>query len=136
MATVLPPPPPPPQKDLWFEIPTTTLEEQIQQRQQQEAEEGDAGLIDEDSNEFGLTRRDYEFLQWDIQNAIAQFDEEHGYDGMGYHDRYGNYVYSIDKVKSLNEKRRKKFSAQDVAIARGIIKIYRPSTDNNKEVKS
>jgi hypothetical protein len=132
LAVVLPPPPPPPQKDLWFEIPTTTLEEQIQQRRQQELEEGDAGLIDEDSNEFGLTRRDYEFLQWDIQNTIAQFDEEHGYDGIGYHEKDGSYVYPLDKVKALDEKRRKRIriSAQDVAIAKGIIKIRKVEADN------
>jgi hypothetical protein len=128
MATVLPPPPPLPQKDLWFEIPTTTLEEQIQQRRQQEKEEGDAGLVDEDSNEFGLTRADYNYIiEHDIPLAIADFDREHGYDGTGYHDKSGNYVYSIDKVKTLDEKRRKKIriSAQDVAIAKGVIKIRR-----------
>jgi hypothetical protein len=132
MATVLPPPPPPPQKDLWFEIPTTTLDEQIQRRRQQEKEEGDAGLVDEDSNEFGLTRGDYEFLQWDIQNAIAQFDEEHGFDGIGYHERDGSYVYPLDKVKTLDEKHKKRIriSAQDVAIAKGIIKIKKVEADN------
>jgi hypothetical protein len=134
MATVLPPPPPPPQKDLWFEIPTTTLEEQIRQRRQQEKEEGDAGLVEEDSKEFGLTKRNYEFLQYDIQLAIEDFDREHGFDGTGYHDRYGNYVYSIDKVKTLNEKRRKKISAQGVAIAKGLIKIRRPSDNAVEEV--
>jgi hypothetical protein len=131
MATVLPPPPPPPQKDLWFEIPTTTLEEQIQQRRQQELEEGDAGPVNEDSNQFGLTKRDYEFLQWDIENAIAQFDVEHGYDGIGYHERDGSYIYSIDKVKELDQKRKskKKISAQDVAIAKGLIKIKKVEAD-------
>jgi hypothetical protein len=136
MSVILPPPPPPPEQkknDLWFEIPTTTLEEQIRQRRQQEAQEGDAALVDEDSNEFGLTRRDYEFLQWDIQNAIAQFDEEHGYDGIGYHEKDGSYVYPLDKVKALDEKRSKskrRMSAQDVAIAKGLIKIKKVDADN------
>jgi hypothetical protein len=135
LATVLPPPPPPPEQkknDLWFEIPTTTLEEQIQQRRQQDLEEGDAGLVEEDSNEFGLTRRDYELLLWDIENEIARFDEEHGFDGIGYHEKDGSYVYSLDKVKAVDEKRRKRFriSAQDVAIAKGLIKIKKVEADN------
>jgi hypothetical protein len=136
LATVLPPPPPRPQKDLWFEIPTNTLEEQIQRRRQQEQEEGDAGLVNEDSNEFGLTARDYEFLLYDIELAIADFDSEHGFDGTGYHDGDGNYIYPLSKVNILNQKRSKKISAQEVAIAKGIIKIHPPSTDNNKEVRS
>jgi hypothetical protein len=138
MSVILPPPPPPPplekkKNDLWFEIPTTTLEEQIQQRQQQEMEEGDAGLVEEDSNEFGLTAIDYEFLQWDIQNTIAQFDEEHGYDGIGYHEKDGSYVCPLDKVKTLNKRRnnsKRKMSAQDVAIAKGLIKIKKVEADN------
>lgn len=144
MATVLPPPPPPTDKEkknLWFEIPTTALEEQIEQRRQHEMEEGDDGLIDEDSNEFGLTREDYAFLQWDIENEIAKFDEEHGFDGIGYHEADGSYIYPLSKVKELNEKRgsiinsrRKKISAQDLAIAKGLIKISRPPTPTPSEV--
>jgi hypothetical protein len=133
VSTILPPLAPRPKKEerkekreTW-EIPTTTLEEQIQQRFQQELEEDDAGLVEEDSNEFGLTRRDYEFLQWDIQNAIAQFEEEHGFDGIGYHEKDGSYVYSLDKVKELNERRsekiKSKIPAQDIAVAKGLIKI-------------
>ena len=106
MAVVLPPPPPQKKEDLWFEIPTAI---NLWEQEGQYIIEDGPGLVDEDSNEFGLTRRDYAFLLWDIENEIARFDEEHGFDDVGYHEKDGSYVYSIDKVKSLNERRRKKF---------------------------
>lgn len=142
MSRLLPSPPSSKEKekDLWFEIPTTTLEEQIERRRKQEMEEGDVGLVDEDSSEFGLTRKDYAFLQWDIENEIARFDEEHGFDGIGYHEPDGSYIYPMAKVNELNEKRgnminsrRKKISAQDVAIEKGLIKIRRPPTPTSPQ---
>ena len=126
MATVLPPPPPE-EKDLWFEIPTTTLEEQLLQ-QEKEEDDANAGLVEEDSNEFGLTRRDYEFLiQYDIPKAIDDFDREHGFDGIGYHEANGSYIFPLSKVKELNQRHKNKISSQEVAIARGIITVRRPT---------
>lgn len=101
---VLPPPPPKPstKKDLWFEIPTA-----INLGEQPVIIEDGPGLIEEDSNEFGLTRGDYAFLLWDIENEIARFDEEHGFDGFGYREPDGSYIRLYnDKTKELDEKRK------------------------------
>ena len=110
---ILPPPPPKPpvKKDLWFEIPTTI---NLEGQEGQYIIEDGPGLVEEDSNEFGLTQRDCVFLQWDIENEIAKFDEEHGFDGTGYHEKDGSYVYSLDKVNTLNQKRQNKISSQEV----------------------
>jgi RecA-family ATPase len=110
-----------------------------EQKQEQESTiiEDGSGLVDEGSKEFGLTQKDYAFLQWDIENQIAKFDEEHGFDGVGYHDNDRSYVYSLDKADALDKLRqfngsnkrkyKDKVSAQDVAITKGLIKICRPS---------
>ncbi len=46
-----------------FSIMTQLLFLQIQDRQQEEQQDDDsAGLITEDTNEFGLTQEDYDFL--------------------------------------------------------------------------
>jgi hypothetical protein len=133
MSVILPPPPPPEkEKEKWFEIPLPPPRPTLQE-QEQETDDDAAGQVEEGSQEFGLTARDYEFLQWDIQNAIAQFDEEYGYDGIGYHEKDGSYLYPLNKVKTLDEKHSKnkrKMSAQDVAIAKGLIKIKKVEADN------
>ena len=105
MSVILPPPPPPQKKkDLWFEIPTTI--NRGEQEGQHIIEDG-PGLVDEDSKEFGLTRRDYAFLLWDIENEIARFDEEHGFDGFGYHEPDGSYIIlSNAKAKELGKRRK------------------------------
>jgi hypothetical protein len=68
------------------------------------AEDG-PGLVDEDNNEFGLTQADYELLIWDIQNEIAKFNEEHG------------------RVCISRQHIKRRLSAQDIAIAKGLIQI-------------
>jgi len=147
LATILPPPPPSPtnpEKEKPFDLLSS---QQEQQQQQSEVivpglgyiEDG-LGLVPEGSNEFGLTAKDAIFIEYDIRKAIEDFDREHGLDGVGYLYEHGNYIHTIDKGKELDEKRRclnktrNKISAQEVAITKGIIKIRRPSDDdNNKE---
>ena len=146
MATILPPPPPSPpnpEKERLF-----NLLQSRQQQQQQQPEvivpglgytEDGPGLVPEGSNEFGLTAQDALFIEYDIRRAIEDFDREHGFDAVGYHDGYGNYIYSLSKVNELDEKqhnikkRTKKTSAQEVAIAKGIIKIHHASDDSNSK---
>lgn len=145
MATILPPPPPSPTNPEKEKLFDHLRSRQEQQQQQSEVmvpglgyiQDG-PGLVPEDSNEFGLTAQDVLFIEYDIRKAIEDFDREHGFDGVGYHDRYGNYIYPQFKDKELDEKRknvakRNKISAQEVAITKGIIEIRRPSDDNNKE---
>jgi hypothetical protein len=147
VATILPPPPPSPtnpEKEITFDLLSS---QQEQQQQQSEVivpglgyiEDG-PGLVPEGSNEFGLTAKDALFIEYDIRKAIADFDREYSFDGVGYHDGCGNYIHLVDKGKELDEKRRclnkrrNKISAQEVAITKGIIKISRPSDeDNNRE---
>jgi hypothetical protein len=140
VATILPPPPPiNPEKE------NLLRSRQEQQQQQSEAivpglgyiEDG-PGLVPQGSCEFGLTAEDAIFMEYDIRKAIEDFDSEHGFEGVGYHDEHGNFIHPIDKGKELDEKRRKtrlrsKSSAQDVAIAKGLIKIRRSSGDNSEE---
>ena len=102
-------------------------EQEIQQQQVREQDDESAGLVAEDSNEFGLTQRDYDFIQEDIAYQIAKFDEEHGYDGTGWYDEHGNYFYPLSKVNKLNQRRKSRESIiQEVAITKGIIKIHYP----------
>ncbi len=143
MATILPPPPPiNPEKKKVFDLPGLRHK---QQQQQSEVivpglgyiEDG-PGLVPEGSSEFGLTAEDALFIEYDIRRAIEDFDSEHGFEGVGYPDEHGNFIHPIDKGKELDEKRRKarlrsKSSAQDVAIAKGLIKIRRSSGDNSEE---
>ena len=147
MATILPPRPPSPTNSEKEKLFDHLRSRQEQQQQQSEVmvpglgyiQDG-PGLVPEGSNEFGLTAKDALFIEYDIRKAIEDFDREHGFDGVGYHYEHGNYIHTIDKGKELDEKcrclnkRRNKISAQEVAITKGIIKIRRPSDDdNNKE---
>jgi hypothetical protein len=154
VATILPPPPPSPDPEK--EKPFDLLKSQKRQQQEQSEPESEKeqseivrgighiedgpGLVPEGSNEFGLTAKDAIFIEYDIRKAIEDFDREYGFDGVGYHYEHGNYIHTIDKGKELDEKRRclnkrrNKISAQEVAITKGIIKIRRPSDDDdNKE---
>jgi hypothetical protein len=142
VATILPPPPPiKPEKEKLFDL---LRSRQEQQQQQSEVlvpglgyiEDG-PGLVPECSNKFGLTAEDALFLEYDISKAIEDFDSEHDFEGAGYHDGHGNFIPPIDKGRQ-DEKRRKtrlrsKSSAQDVAIAKGLIKIRRSSGDDSEE---
>jgi hypothetical protein len=145
VATILPPPPPPranPEKEELYDI---LRSQQEQQQQQSEVivpglgyiEDG-PGLVPEGSSEFGLTAEDALFIEYDIRKAIEDFDSEHGFEDVGNHDEHSNFILPVDKGKELDKKRRKtrprsKSSAQDVAIAKGLIKIRRSSGDNSEE---
>jgi hypothetical protein len=129
MSTVLPPPPPPEKKDLWFEIPTKIILEKSE-AQRAEDEKDDAGLVDEDSNEFGLTKRDYDYLLYDIELAIADFDREHGFDEHGFYDNGTRYYFlPRNSNPKISKKRQRKISAQDVAIKKGLIQIKTKEVD-------
>jgi hypothetical protein len=145
VATILPPSPPSPTNPKKEKLFDHLRSRQEQQHQQSEVmvpgmgyiQDG-PGLVPEGSNEFGLTAQDALFIEYDIRKAIEDFKREHGFDGVGYHDRYGNYIYPQSKDKELDEKcknvtKRNKISVQKVAIEKGIIKIRRLSDDNNKE---
>jgi hypothetical protein len=145
VATILPPPLPPPinpEKEKLYEL---LRSRQEKQQQQSEAivpglgyiEDG-PGLVPEGSSEFGLTAEDALFIEYDIRKAIEDFDSEHGFEGVGNHDEHSNFIHPADKGKELDKKRRKtrpksKSSAQDVAIAKGLIKIRQSSSDNSEE---
>jgi hypothetical protein len=129
MSTVLPPPPPPEKKDLWFEIPTKIILDKSE-AQRAEDEKDDAGLVDEDSNEFGLTKRDYDYLLYDIELAIADFDIEHGFDEYGFYDNGTRYYFlPRNSNPNISKKRQRKISAQDVAIEKGLIQIKTKEVD-------
>ena len=157
MATVLPPPSPSPnpEKEKLFELLRTQKSQQQKQSEIETEEEQSElvpgigyiedgpGLIPEGSNEFGLTAKDALFIEYDIRKAIEDFDRKHGFDGIGFYDEYGNYIYSVDRVNKLDDKRRNiihrsnKVGAQNVAIKKGLIKIHRPSDDEvTKEADS
>jgi hypothetical protein len=137
VATILPTPPPiNPEKKKVFDLLWPRHE---QQQQQSEVivpglgyiEDG-PGLVPEGSSEFGLTAEDALFIEYDIRKAIEDFDSERGFEGVGYHDEHGNFIHSIDK-KRRKTRLRSKSSAQEVAIAKGLIKIRRSSGDNSQE---
>jgi hypothetical protein len=129
MSTVLPSPPPPKKKDLWFEIPTKIILEKSE-AQRAEDEKDDAGLVDEDSNEFGLTKRDYDYLLYDIELAIADFDREHVFDEYGFYDNGTRYYFlPRNSTPKISKKRQRKISAQDVAIEKGLIQIKTKEVD-------
>jgi hypothetical protein len=80
-------------------------------------------FVEEDSKEFGLTFSDYEFLLSDIEQAIEDANRKYGYGEPGYFDKDGNYYFA-----PIDDKPRKtrKLSTEEVAIARGIIKVHHP----------
>jgi hypothetical protein len=79
-------------------------------------------FIEEDSKECGLTRAEYEFLLDDIEFQIAEANRKYGCGEPGYIDKHGDY-HPFPGGKRV---RSRKLSPEDVAIARGIIKITRP----------
>jgi hypothetical protein len=89
-----------------------------------EQEQEQSYFIDEDSKECGLTKAEYEFLLEDIDNAIAEANRKYGCGEPGYIDKHGDY-HPFPAGKPVKSKHRK-LSPEDVAIARGIIKINRP----------
>jgi hypothetical protein len=48
-------------------------------------------FVEKGSNEFGLTRSDYQFLLDDIEEAITKANRKYGYGGYGFVDRFGNH---------------------------------------------
>lgn len=85
----------------------------------------------EDSKEFGLTKDDYEFLLGDIAQGIEDANRKYGYGDDGYIDKDENYYFA-----PIDDKPRKtrKLSTEEVAIAKGIIKVHRPE-EIKKEVE-
>lgn len=76
-----------------------------------------------DNESFGLTDEEYQFLLHDIDQAIEEGNKIYGYSG------YGN-----DKPKrSRSRPRSKGPSVEEVAIARGLIKIHRQTITIKKE---
>jgi hypothetical protein len=80
-------------------------------------------FVEEDSKEFGLTKSDYEFLLSDIEQAIEDANRKYGYGEPGYIDDVGDFYPFPDNDKP---RKTRKQSTEEVAIARGIIKIHRP----------
>ena len=103
-------------------LPTKAIEEDQEQ----------SYFVEEDSKEFGLTKDDYEFLLSDIEQAIEDANREYGYGEPGYFDKDGNFYPFVDNDKP---RKTRKLSPEEVAIAKGIIKIHHP-VDEVKEVES
>jgi hypothetical protein len=85
------------------------------------AEEYDiGGLLPNGSKQIGLTRDEYEFLLWDIEQAIEEGNRKYGYGGAGYLAADGNYYLPqstnqfIDHTLEArqNERRRKRKEAR------------------------
>jgi hypothetical protein len=108
-------------------------------------------FIDEDSKETGLTEEEYNFLQDDIAFQIAEANRIYGYGGYGWVDGFGNHYRYPETLKVLKEeqpspeswdcyedkpknhkRKSRKISPEEVAIARGIIKI-RPEIQSKEE---
>lgn len=91
----------------------------------------------------GLTDEEYQFLLDDIEEAIAEGNRKYGYGEPGYIDADGNFYPFPDNDKPRQTltlkpkpKRKRRPSVEQVAIARGIIKVV-PSVpipaNNSKE---
>lgn len=90
---------------------------------------------DKDKEEW-FTDEDYQFLLGDIEEAIAEGNRKYGYGEPGYIDADGNFYPFPDNDKPRNfaglkprprpipkPKRKRRPSVEQVAIARGIIKV-------------
>jgi hypothetical protein len=102
-------------------------------------------ILDDDSKEFGLTLDEYQILVEDYEQAIEEGNRKYGYGGAGYIDSDGNYhlpEYNdnyVDHISNQSQKQiqiqrkkrraKSKESVEEVAIARGIIKILRPEVE-------
>lgn len=76
-------------------------------------------LHDIDDEEFGLTDEEYQFIMEDIDRVIAEANRKWDYSG---------------KYDSKPEPKKHKPSVEEVAIARGILKIHSPIIEVTKEV--
>ena len=77
---------------------------------------------DIDDDEFGLTDEEYRDLLEDIDRVIAEAN------------RKWDYNHEYVKLDKRTKKRKDKPSVEEVAIARGIIKIRKPVTETRTEV--
>jgi hypothetical protein len=84
---------------------------------------------------FGLTDEEYEFLEYDIIQAIAEGNKKYGYGGCGHIDDDGNhYLFpDDDKPKRLRytpkpkpKPKPKRLSVEEIAIARGLLHAIKP----------
>ena len=78
---------------------------------------GGTNMSSSDDNFFGLTDDEYEILLEDIEQAVEEGNRKYGY-GYG----YCGYVESKSNARP-KPKRRRGLSVEQVAIARGIIKV-------------
>jgi hypothetical protein len=88
--------------------------------------EENAGLLDYSSKEFGLTNEEYEILLDDIELAIQEGNRKYGYSSAGYLADDGSYYLpkpTKQFIDHTTHRRKKKLSPEEVAIARGIIKV-------------
>jgi hypothetical protein len=99
-----------------FEVsPTKAIEEDQEQ----------SYFVEEDSKEFGITYSEYQFLLGDIEQAIEDANRKYGYGEAGYIDEVGDFCPFPDNDKP-NRIKDRRLSTEEVAIARGIIKVHRP----------
>ena len=92
-------------------------------------------MSDEDKS-FGLTDEDYQLLLDDIDHGVSEGNKKYGYGGYGYVGLDGNHYPfpGNDKPKKLRPQPRPgKPSTEEVAIARGLIKICSPGVEVKKE---
>jgi hypothetical protein len=91
------------------------------------------GILPYDSKEFGLTQDEYEILLEDIEQAIEEGNSVYGYGGNGYLGEDGNYYPfpDNDKPKRIPKSRRK--SVEQIAIAKGLIKIHEPNQNEERK---
>jgi hypothetical protein len=89
---------------------------------------------------FGLTDEEYEFLQDDINQAIAEGNEKYGYGGCGNISEDGNHYPfpDNDKPKKLScipkpKVKPKRPSVEEVAIARGLLHVIKPKPKSKTE---
>ena len=94
-------------------------------------------LTADDNGSFGSTDEEYQFLLDDIDQAVEEGNKKYGYGGYGYIGKDGNYYLFPDNGKPQRSKPRPRPnepSVEEVAIERGLIKIYHPTITINKEV--
>ena len=83
-----------------------------------------------------LSDYEYQILLEDIDQAVAEGNKKYGYGGYGYVGLDGNHYPfpGNDKPKKLRPQLRPgKPSTEEVAIARGLIKICSPGAEVKKE---
>jgi hypothetical protein len=103
----------------------------------------DAGLLPYDSKEFGLTYDEYQILVEDYEQAIGEANKKYGFGGAGYLAEDGNYYLPNEddtskyvdhtQTRRQNRNRPKRLSTEEVAIAKGIIKISDPIDEKEED---